>query len=226
MNRASLRAALDSAGVYRRDYALNDGNDALLRDGAVFVEDRNDYWAVGGFERGTWYLSGRFPDESSACDDAYRRLTRHPATEPFSDAEYEIAAKDAAQRLAPLQAILTPGTAPVPFALETGLVVDRFGADGGRLLHPAGTTFPQRSQPPSELDEALPDYGLRAFRVVRPVEVRAGRVAPWFGQPGGGLMFQLADVSNDIGDLLEDGILVALSPGASSGGGDTMAGGV
>ena len=42
------------------------------------------------------------------------------------------------------------------------------------------------------------------FEVVKPVEVRSGKIAPWFGEKGGGIQYEF---SNKISELLEQGIL-------------------
>jgi Tuberculosis necrotizing toxin len=42
------------------------------------------------------------------------------------------------------------------------------------------------------------------YEVVNPVEVRAGTVAPWFGQLGLGTQYELPD---SVGNLIENGYL-------------------
>jgi len=43
---------------------------------------------------------------------------------------------------------------------------------------------------------------------VSPVQVQAGRVAPWFGEAGGGTQFQF---SQSIGELVRSGVLRRVS---------------
>lgn len=68
-----------------------------------------------------------------------------------------------------------------PELLAVGTVLDRFGTAHGRVFAPAGTPFPRRSLPPSDLDA-----GYRRYRVLREVPMWRGVSAGWFGQPGGG----------------------------------------
>ena len=42
------------------------------------------------------------------------------------------------------------------------------------------------------------------FEVVKSVDVQAGKIAPWFGENGGGIQYEF---SQKISDLLEQGIL-------------------
>jgi hypothetical protein len=64
--------------------------------------------------------------------------------------------------------------------LGEGTVIDRFGTPRGRVFHPGGTAYRLRSLPPPG-----PDTRYRRYRVLRPMPVWRGTVAPWFGQPGG-----------------------------------------
>lgn len=74
--------------------------------------------------------------------------------------------------------------------------VDRFGRETGVFLAPADTSYARRALPPSSLDtfpspEPLPPspYNYHLYKVLRPFHVDAGRIAPWFGQNGGGLQY-------------------------------------
>jgi hypothetical protein len=69
--------------------------------------------------------------------------------------------------------------------------VDRFGAETGSYLAPAGTSYAKRALPPQSLD-TFPDgppYNYHVYVVIRPFRVDAGPIAPWFGQKGGGVQF-------------------------------------
>jgi hypothetical protein len=87
-----------------------------------------------------------------------------------------------------------PAGDPIEFALplSPGQVIDRFGSEYGSFLAPAGLRYAQRSIPPQSLD-ANPAGGCNyhGYRVLRPFTVRAGPIAAWFSQPGGGLQYQL-----------------------------------
>ncbi|MCH8493993.1 MAG: glycohydrolase toxin TNT-related protein, partial [Idiomarina sp.] len=83
--------------------------------------------------------------------------------------------------------------------LPPGTLLDRYGAEGGRFLAPAGTPFEARAMPPSSRDGPLTKY-----EVLRPLPVDAGPAASWFDQPGGGKQF-LTDRS--VSDLIRDGYI-------------------
>jgi len=88
---------------------------------------------------------------------------------------------------------------PTTQTLQPGTVVDRFGPPSGSFVAPAGTPIAQRSLHPSGLTQPL-----HVYEVVRPVQVQAGRTAPWFDQPGGGMQFRF---SQPISELIDAGIL-------------------
>ncbi|GGX25223.1 hypothetical protein GCM10010341_53050 [Streptomyces noursei] len=76
-------------------------------------------------------------------------------------------------------------------------VWDRFGSPLGRFAHPEGTPFAQRSLPPTYLA-----CGYHVYSWIRPWTqedadkygfIQSGKVAPWFGQPGGGTQFMLPE---------------------------------
>ncbi|CAJ61055.1 Hypothetical protein FRAAL2406 [Frankia alni ACN14a] len=84
----------------------------------------------------------------------------------------------------------TPQKAPTD--LRPGQEIDRYGAEGGRFLAPDDTPYARRAIPPSNLvgvPAAACDY--HEYRVLRPFTVWGGPIAPWFGQPGGGVQYQL-----------------------------------
>ncbi len=88
--------------------------------------------------------------------------------------------------------------------LMPGEVVDRYGFGGGRFVSPAGTSVEARALRPGT--ENLP---FNAYRVVKPIEVKAGGVQPWFGQPGYGTQYELP-VSISV--LLKRGFIEPVTP--------------
>lgn len=76
--------------------------------------------------------------------------------------------------------------------LLPGQHIDRYGSEYGSFLAPEGLPYATRSIPPSSLD-SVPAAGCNYhdYRVVKPFTVDAGPIAPWFGQPGLGLQYQL-----------------------------------
>ncbi len=108
-----------------------------------------------------------------------------------------------------------------PETIAAGKRIDRFGYAGGRYLAPAGDAFSARALPPQNLnspgDTPLANYHL--YCVLKPFQVEAGPIAPWFGQPGGGTQYMLttddlpeAGNSVSVTWLLQNGYLVEERP--------------
>jgi RHS repeat-associated protein len=93
------------------------------------------------------------------------------------------------------------GTA-IKQTLKPGTRIDRFGHEGGTFVSPVGTPLPMRALPPGA--GARP-YSV--YEVVKPIEVNAGRSAPWFDQIGLGTQFELPE---SVADLIEQGFLKAV----------------
>lgn len=93
---------------------------------------------------------------------------------------------------------------PVSQTLQPGTRIDRYsgftGADDtGSFLSPAGASFDSRALPyePSMQRHAI-------YEVVEPINVQAGRAAPWFDQPGGATQYLTGE---SVGDLVRAGRL-------------------
>jgi len=70
--------------------------------------------------------------------------------------------------------------------LPIGMQIDRYGFEGGTFLSPKGTPIEMRSLAPGTT--AKP-YNI--YEVTKPIAVLSGKTAPWFGQPGGGIQYEL-----------------------------------
>ncbi|MGW6919427.1 TNT domain-containing protein [Kitasatospora sp. NPDC054939] len=68
--------------------------------------------------------------------------------------------------------------------LETGRLLDRFGADTGKFLAPGGTPYAKRALPPDSLNGPANDY--HCYTVSRTFQVQDGTTAAAFAQPGFG----------------------------------------
>ncbi|KAK4161549.1 hypothetical protein QBC43DRAFT_323516 [Cladorrhinum sp. PSN259] len=98
--------------------------------------------------------------------------------------------------------------------LPVGTLIDRFGGETGNFVAPAGAPYMQRSLPPSNLNPPEgPDskyrYNYRVYSVVKPLLVLSGPIAPWFGQPGAGVQYQLY---KSVGMLINEGYLAREDP--------------
>jgi hypothetical protein len=103
--------------------------------------------------------------------------------------------------------------------LLPGEDIDRFGSEHGAFLSPEGMPYALRSLPPQNLDGIPPrTCNYHDYRVIRKFLAQAGPAAPWFGQPGYGLQYQLdpaliagAPKNLSVGWLISHGYLMRLS---------------
>jgi hypothetical protein len=86
-------------------------------------------------------------------------------------------------------------------SLAEEIIVDRYGGVYGRFVCPVGTPIPARSLS-KYVDTSAANY--HKYRIGNDIEVESGVVAPWFGQPGGGIQYRLP---KDIKTLLAEGVL-------------------
>ncbi|WP_424186060.1 TNT domain-containing protein [Actinokineospora sp. G85] len=77
--------------------------------------------------------------------------------------------------------------------LTRGQRIDRYGSEYGGFLAPEGLPYTTRSIPPSNLvGNPAAGCNYHIYKVLRPFDVTAGPIAPWFAQLGGGLQYQLS----------------------------------
>ncbi|KZL14357.1 hypothetical protein PsAD2_03761 [Pseudovibrio axinellae] len=69
--------------------------------------------------------------------------------------------------------------------LPEGRLIDRYGGDNGDYFSVPGTPFEQRAMAGNG-----PSGEPRLFKVIKPLPMKQGEIAPWFGQPGGGTQYQ------------------------------------
>lgn len=84
--------------------------------------------------------------------------------------------------------------------LPVGTRIDRFGHPGGKYLSPEGTPFPSRALAPKSVGDKY-----NVYKVVKPLEVQSGKIAPAFDQPGGGTQYK---TTKSVQDLIDEGYLV------------------
>lgn len=70
----------------------------------------------------------------------------------------------------------------------------------GSYVAPVGTPYEMRSLAPGT---ELKPY--KVFEVVKPVRGEGSVIAPWFGQPGGGMQIKL---NNTIQELIDSGRVI------------------
>ncbi|MGI5219913.1 glycohydrolase toxin TNT-related protein [Nocardia sp. CA-290969] len=87
-----------------------------------------------------------------------------------------------------------------PVVLPVGEIVDRFGGPNGRYTSPPGVAYPERALPPTSIE----GDSYHQYRVVRPLPVWSGEIAPQMGEPGLGTQHFLP---GSVQSLIEAGYL-------------------
>ena len=75
--------------------------------------------------------------------------------------------------------------APAPVVLPPGMLIDRFGGDGGHFFSPKGAAFSARAVP--YFCEKQP---YNVYKIMAPLLAWTGKAAPWFDEPGGATQFE------------------------------------
>ena len=74
--------------------------------------------------------------------------------------------------------------------------IDRIGGTGGEYFTDPGTPFAGRALPPDRLEAPRREWEVRADHPALAdgsVRLERSQVAPWFGQPGGGVQYRFVD---------------------------------
>jgi Tuberculosis necrotizing toxin len=208
MTTADARRRLDQAGVLDRDVVLPGEVTASVRQGVLRVV-QDGAWEVRAEEYGETTRLARTSDEAEALEYVIERVTTPlPAPLLYPKARLLLQQESMARMVAPIAARLREQPdAHVVTELPEGAVVDRLGTFDGARVHPTGTPLGARSLPPDALEPRVEGYGLLTFGVVAPVPVRARLVPPWFGQPGGAVVFNLAGEDPTVRDAVRRGRL-------------------
>lgn len=103
--------------------------------------------------------------------------------------------------------------APQVVILQPGTLIDQFvfPIDAANFFYAAGKPYSKRALP-----YVCDSMWYRVYRVLVPLTVAAGRVAPWFGSPGAGEQFRTDDF---VDKLLQDSKVALVSesgPGSKS----------
>lgn len=79
-------------------------------------------------------------------------------------------------------------SAPVAVTLPPGMLIDRFGSPGGTYFSPQATPYDMRALP-----YVCDTQVYTVYRVDRPLAVKSGTAAPWFGEPGRAIQYQTGE---------------------------------
>jgi hypothetical protein len=106
---------------------------------------------------------------------------------------------------------------PVSSTLPKGALIDRFGSEGGTFFSPEGQNYDARAVP--YVCKAM-DY--RVYRVTKDLNVKMGKAAPWFDQPGGAIQYETGDPAYKLRDggyleLVRDDIVGSGKPAPQCG---------
>jgi hypothetical protein len=89
---------------------------------------------------------------------------------------------------------------PTNTTLQPGTKIDRYGGNpDGKFFSDPGTPFSNRAMPGS-----TPPSQYAVYEVLKPLNVQSGKIAPWFGQPGGGTQYL---TEKEVTYLIEKGYL-------------------
>jgi hypothetical protein len=103
------------------------------------------------------------------------------------------------------KAILPPNRGfvghPQEYVLAAGdyVIIDRYGPSTGKFVSPDGTEFSARSLPRMANKD---DY--HRYSVTKDLKVLRGETAPWFGEKGGGVQYELPDGIQNLLDYLTE----------------------
>ena len=184
------RRALVSAGVPLERVTLADPSDPLDRVAPgtwVLLPGEDASWVVGGSERGRLAIYDQYETLGLAAGALAHLTSTAVPRRPLDREEAATLAGGAVDFMREVLRGSNDGS-PHGVLLSPGTAFDRFGSDDGNSLFAFRTPVPMRSLSPTE---ATSSY--RVYVVRRPLGggVRAGRVTPWFEQPGGGVKIQL-----------------------------------
>lgn len=174
---------------------------------------RGEDWEVHLLDSGLDQPLVKASNEVAALEYVLQRLsTPLPAETSYSMDELKRAYDFMADVVEPIkQAASTSPGLVVETTLQPGHVLDRIGLVDGIMLYPVGTPLRERSLPPDALDGGGAAGGLHYYGVRSAIPVRARVVEPWFGQPGGGVVFRVQPPDVTIRDLVLGGSLRVLA---------------
>ena len=203
-----LRRQLDDRRVPREAVQLP-GDAAPPLEGALALLPTEAGFDLATVDYGRVAPLGHADDETSAAALLLAYLDRPlPAPRRLDEDEFRALTRSTSEQAEALRSRLADGA--ILIQLPAGIAVDRIGALDGIMLFPAETPVERRALPPTAVTRAA---RLHRFLTAADVLVRAEVVAPWFGQPGGGIRFTLADDFVGIRDLVVDGALERVEVG-------------
>lgn len=179
-------------------------------EGALVVRaderDGSGRWRLETVDYGHGHLLRRFPGRDAALDGVVEYVSRPlPPSSALGPVDVAAAALRVEQFVMPLSArARAAGDVGVLVEVPPGVPLDRVGALDGVHLYVAGTDLEARSLPPTAVSAPARVHIVMTTGVVL---MRAVVTPPWFGRPGGGLRFTVADAGTGLRDLLVAGLV-------------------
>ncbi|MEV2278235.1 TNT domain-containing protein [Nocardiopsis sp. NPDC049922] len=159
----------------------------------LVTEDAEGYFdsSVIAFDQGRTGM--RFTTEDEAARWLFQELaTTEAEPAPLTAAQEEAVAEATAELTAEVRENLEDRSGDsYRHTLEVGDVVDAFGQESGRFLHPDGTPFSDRGLPEHARRSPGGEDLYHRYRVIHPFQVGASTAAPDGASPGGGIRFSL-----------------------------------
>ena len=214
VRRLLVQRGVDASGVVWTE--PSDRPPAVASHHWVVWQTLDDEVVLGGSDHGRFAAYARFGDPTLVADLLARWL--HPELPPAPRDRKTL--HDAALAAADIlvgpeaEARLDPGGSLPGASVPAGTPLDHIGNASGHVLHLYDTAFSARSLPPTDANEPRIGFVLSS---PLPDSCRVVPVAPWFGQPGGGVSVVLDRV---IAYYVDTGVLAPFAvetPGATRG---------
>ena len=99
-------------------------------------------------------------------------------------------------------------------SIPAGEEFDHFGPETGRWLYPKGVSFASRSLPPESLVEPYQTYTATGEPLLPGWSLEESRAVAWFGQPGGGVQYQIVAPPGELPCVESLVLMGVLEPGS------------
>ena len=156
-------------------------------------------------------ILGENPDGSSRTYDEWNQLNAHLESRNGRDEYVPNWPEDDGYAKEPASKRYTSLS---EYVKEHGADVDRIGHPDGKFMGAIEdgnvASFEERSLPPDSVNEYYYQYEFAVEELPENWTIRAGKAAPWAGQPGGATQLQVFDENNravPVSKLLGEGIL-------------------
>lgn len=202
---SALRSRLNDRG-FTPQHVIVPGDEATEPplEGALRLREHGNGFVIESVDYGSGLPVATAPDAEGAAEALLAYLSR-PLPEPTALPEATVHAwvTDVAKHYFELRDRVA-ASGPMIIDLPPHLPLDRIGGIDGWRLTPLDTPFELRSLPPTAI---LPPAEVHRFVTRAAIRVGVRIVEPWFGRPGGALVFLMQEPGFAIRDALASGHL-------------------